>query len=138
MIMKGKIPTLISGVPKPAVSLATIRSQARAMPSAPARTWPLAAQRVGLPSCPISLNSAGKRSVPKCLCTSGTSEANWSRLPPALNTFSWEEVSTTQRTPSSSRAISKASNSSDSSSLESALRVSGESRVMVATPSATS
>src|SRR6185295_14946816 len=57
MIMKGNTPTLISGVPKAAVSLATIRSQASASPCAPARTWPLAAQIVGLPSCPISLQS---------------------------------------------------------------------------------
>ena len=58
MIMNGKTPTLISGVPKRAVSLATIRSQASARPSAPASTWPLAAQSVGLPSSPIGRNSA--------------------------------------------------------------------------------
>ena len=75
MIMNGNTPTLISGVPKVAVSLATIRSQASAMPSAPASTWPFAAQIVGLPSSLISVNSRGKRSVPKCLCTSGTSAA---------------------------------------------------------------
>ena len=135
MIMNGNTPTLISGVPKVALSLATIRSQASASPSAPARTWPLAAQIVGLPSCPISLNRRGNRSVPKCLCTSGTSAANPSRLPPALKTFSWVEVSTTQRTRSSPRASSKASSSSPSSSLESALRVSGEFSAIVATPS---
>src|SRR3954462_8625226 len=51
MIMNGKTPTLISGVPNVAVSLATIRSQASATPSAPARTWPPArpAARAGPP-----------------------------------------------------------------------------------------
>ena len=52
--MNGKTPTLISGVPNVAPSLATIRSHASASPSAPASTWPLAAQIVGLPSSPIS------------------------------------------------------------------------------------
>src|ERR1035441_9217204 len=54
MIMNGNRPTLISGVPKRTPSLATIRSQASARPSAPARTCPLAAQIEGLPSSPIS------------------------------------------------------------------------------------
>ena len=61
--MNGKTPTLISGVPKVAASLATIRSQASASPSAPARQWPLTAQMTGLPSSPMSVNSRGKRSV---------------------------------------------------------------------------
>ena len=135
MIMNGNTPTLISGVPNVALSLATIRSHASARPSAPASTWPFAAQSVGLPSCMMSWNRRGKRSVPKCLCTSGTSAANWSRLPPAEKTFSCEEVSTTQRTPSSSRASSNAPIRSVSSSFESALRVSGWSSVIVATPS---
>ena len=82
MIMKGNTPTSISGVPKVALSLAMIRSHASATPSAPASTWPFAAQMVGLPSCMIVRNRRGKRSVPKCLCTIGTSAANWSRLPP--------------------------------------------------------
>ena len=128
MIMNGNTPTLISGVPKLAVSLATIRSQASATPSAPASTCPLAAQMVGLPSCMMVLNRRGKRSVPKCLCTGATSPANWSRLPPEEKTVSCEDVSTTQRTRSSSRADSNASISSESSSFESALRVSGWSR----------
>jgi hypothetical protein len=59
-------------------------------------------------------------------------------LPPLENTFSCEEVSTTQRTASSSLARSKAAIRSPSSSSESALRVSGWSSVIVATPSATS
>ena len=104
MIMNGNTPTLISGVPNRTPSRATIRSQASAMPSAPASTWPLAAQIDGLPSSPISRNSRGKRSVAKCLCTSGTSAANPARLPPLENTFSCVDVSTTQRTASSSRA----------------------------------
>ena len=133
--MNGNTPTLISGVPNVAVSLATTRSQASAIPSAPASTCPPAAQIVGLPSCMISVKSRGKRSVPKCLCTSGTSAANWSRLPPALKTFSCVEASTTQRTRSSSRAASNASISSPSSSPESALRVSGAFSEIVATPS---
>ena len=53
MIMNGKTPTLISGVPNVAPSRATIRSQASARPSAPASTWPLAAQIDGLPSWPM-------------------------------------------------------------------------------------
>ena len=50
MIMNGNTPTLISGVPKVALSFATIRSHASARPSAPASTCPFAAQIVGLPS----------------------------------------------------------------------------------------
>ena len=139
MIMNGNAPTLISGVPKRAPSRATIRSQASAIPSAPASTWPLAAQIDGLPSSPISRNSRGKRSVPRCLSTSGCSSAKPPRFAPEENTRSCEEVSTTQRTRSSSRAASKAAISSSSTWSESALRVSGWSSVTVATPlSATS
>ncbi len=75
----------------------------------------------------------GKRSVPKCLWTSGTSAANPPRLPPDEKIFSCEEVSTTQRTASSSRALEGAISPSSSSS-DSALRVSGWSSVIVATP----
>ena len=46
--------------------------------------------------------------MPRCLWASGTSAAKPARLPPLENTFSCEEVSTTQRTPSSSRAASNA------------------------------
>ena len=134
MIMNGKAPTLISGVPNSAPSFATIRSQASAIPSAPASTWPLAAHRVGLPSSPISRKSAGNRSVPKCLWTSGTSAEKPARLAPEEKTRSWLEVSTTQRTPSSSRASVRAAIRSSSSSVDSALRVSGWSSVIVATP----
>ena len=125
MIMNGKTPTLISGVPKRTPSRATIRSQASASPSAPASTCPLAAHSVGLPSSPISRNSRGKRSMPRCLWASGTSAAKPARLPPLENTFSCEEVSTTQRTASSSRAASNAAVRSSSSSSDNALRVSG-------------
>ena len=135
MIMNGKTPTLISGVPNVAPSLATIRSQQSASPSAPASTCPFAAQMVGLPSRMIVRNRRGKRSVPKCLCTSGTSAANWSSAPPAEKTFSCEEVSTTQRTRSSSRPLSKASVSSASSSFGERVAVVGGSSVIVATPS---
>ena len=135
MIMNGKTPTLISGVPNVAVCLATIRSQQSATPSEPASTWPLAAQIVGLPRLRMVRNRRGKRSVPKCLCTSGTSAANWSSDAPAEKTFSCDEVSTTQRTRSSSRADANAEVSSLSSSLVSALRLSGVFSVTVATPS---
>ena len=70
----------------------------------------------------------------KCLCTSGTSAANPPRLPPLEKTLSWVEVSTTQRTASSSRHASSAAISSASSSSDSALRVSGWSSAIVATP----
>ena len=87
----------------------------------------------------MSVNSRGKRSVAMCLCTSGTSAAKPARLPPELNVVSCVEASTTQRTASSSRAASKAAMRSPSSSSDSALRVSGWSMAMVATPlSATS
>ena len=76
--------------------------------------------------------------MPKCLCTTGTSAAKPLRFAPDENTVSCEDVSTTQRTRSSSRAASKAAIRSPSSSLESALRVSGWSSVTVATPSLTS
>ncbi len=104
MIMNGNRPTLISGVPKPAPSLATIRSQASAIPSEPASTWPLAATIVGLPSSPISLNSSTKRSEAKCLWTVGASAPKPPRFAPEEKTFSCEEASTTTRTASSSRA----------------------------------
>ena len=133
--MKGNTPTLISGVPKRAPSLARIRSQHSASPSAPASTCPLAAQTVGLPRPMIFRNSRGKRSVAKCLCTIGTSAVKPSSDAPAENTFSCEEVSTTQRTRSSSPACPKASVSSSSSSLESAFRLSGLLSVTRATPS---
>jgi len=134
MIMNGNRPTLISGVPNRAPSLAMIRSQAKANPRAPASTCPLAAQIDGLPSSPSRRKARGKRSVAKCLCTSATSSAKPDRLPPLENTVSWVEVSTTQRTAGSSRARPSASISSFSSSSESALRVSGSSRAIVATP----
>ena len=73
--------------------------------------------------------------MPKCLCTGATSAANWSSEAPAENTFSCDEASTTQRTRSSSRADSNASVSSESSALDSALRLSGVFSVTVATPS---
>ena len=137
MIMNGKTPTLISGVPKRAPSLAMIRSHASASPSAPASTWPLAAQSVGLPSPPIRWNRRGKRSVAKYLSISGASEAKPPRSPPAEKTFSWVEVSTTQRTASSSRAAVSAAIRSSSSWSESALRASGRFMATVATRSAT-
>ena len=134
MIMNGKTPTLISGVPKRAPSLATIRSHASASPSAPASTCPFAAQIVGLPSSPMSRKSRGNRSVAKCLSTSGAWAAKPARSPPALKTFSCEEVRTTQRTEASSRAKVNASISSESRWSERALRSSGWSSVIVATP----
>jgi hypothetical protein len=67
----------------------------------------LAAHSVGLPSSPISVNRRGKRSVPKCLCDQRRSAAKPPRSPPREKTFSCVEVSTTQRTASSSRAASK-------------------------------
>ena len=94
MIMNGKAPTLISGVPNSAPSFAITRSCASAMPSEPASTWPLAAQRVGLPSSPISRNSFTNRSDPKCLWTRGTSPANPDRFAPEEKTRSCELVST--------------------------------------------
>ena len=75
MIMNGNRPTLISGVPKPALSLATIRSQASAIPSEPARTWPLAATIEGLPSSPSSTEDLRERPVPKNLSAVGASAA---------------------------------------------------------------
>jgi hypothetical protein len=55
-------------------------------------------------------------------------------LPPAEKTFSCEEASTTTRTASSAFASRSESASSDRSSVESALRVSGSSSVIVAIP----
>ena len=76
--------------------------------------------------------------MPKCLCTSGTSAAKPARFAPELNTLSCVEVSTTQRTAASSRAASNAACRSANSASESALRVSGWSSAIVATPPATS
>ena len=67
MIMNGNTPTSISGVPNVAVSLAITKSHASARPSAPASTWPFAAQIEGLPSSPSNRNRWGKRSVPDVL-----------------------------------------------------------------------
>ena len=136
--MNGNSPTLISGVPNPALSFAMIRSHASAMPSDPARQWPLAAQIVGLPSVPISSNSFTNRSFANCLWTAGVSPANPERLPPDEKTFSCVEVSTTTRTSSSSRAASNPLVRSVSISHESELRVSGSSIAIVATWSETS
>ena len=133
--MNGNAPTLISGVPNVACSEATIRSHASAIPSAPASTCPRAAQMVGLPSDPISLNSSTKRSEAMCLATSGASWEKPPRLAPEENTFSCAEASTTQRTSASSRARSRPAISSPRSSAESELRVSGSFSVSVATPS---
>ena len=140
MIMNGKTPTLISGVPNVAFSLAITRSHASASPSAPARQCPRAAHSTGLPSSPMSVNSAGNFVVvSRCLWISGTSAANPARLPPELNVVSWVHARTTQRTASSSRArVPNAARRSSSTSSESALRVSGWSSAMVATPPATS
>ncbi len=115
MIMNGNSPTLISGVPKPAPSLATIRSQASAMPSEPASTWPLAATIDGLPSSPSSMKTCGNSAVPMYLCAVGASAAKPPRLPPAEKTFSCEEASTTTRTSSSAFAARSAASSSPSS-----------------------
>ena len=132
--MNGNRPRLISGVPNSAVSLAMIRSQASASPSAPARTWPFTAQMVGLPSSPSTRKSRTKRSVAKCRCTSGVSAENCATLPPEEKTFSWDEVRTTQRTDSSAPAAWNASISSPRSWFDMALRVPGSSSVSVATP----
>ena len=96
--MNGNSPTLISGVPKPAPSLATIRSHASAIPSAPASTCPLAARIDGLPSSPSSVKTCGKSAVPRNLCAVGASAEKPPRLAPEENTFSCDEVSTTTRT----------------------------------------
>ena len=139
MIMNGNRPTLISGVPKRAPSRATIRSHASASPSAPASTCPFAAHNVGFPNSPIARNSRGNRApTSKCFSISGMSAAKPARLPPDENTFSCVEVSTTQRTSWSARAAANASSSSSSTWSESALRVSGWSSAIVATPPATS
>ena len=76
-----------------------IRSQASAIPSAPASTCPLAAQIDGLPSSPSSRNSAREALGGEVLVherhLGGEARPGW---PPAENTFSWVEVSTTHRT----------------------------------------
>ena len=137
--MKGNVPTLISGVPKLASSEAMIRSHASAIPSAPASTCPPAAQTVGLPSSPISLNRPTKRSEPKCRSTSGVSAAKPPRLAPEEKVFSCEEASTTQRALLIvARALERAGQSRSSISGESALRVSGSFSVSVATPASSS
>ena len=134
MIMNGNTPTLISGVPKRTPSLAMIRSHASARPSAPASTCPFAAHSVGLPSSPIALNRRGKRApVSKCFSISDRSAAKPARLPPPQNTFSWVEVSTTQRTSGSASPRPNAASRSSNTASESALRVSGWSSAIVAT-----
>ena len=138
MIMNGNRPTLISGVPNPAPSLAMIRSQASAIPSEPASTWPVGGDDRGLAELAERLEDVGEGPVPKYLCAVGASAAKPPRLPPAEKTFSCEEASTTTRTSSSAFAARSASSSSRRSWSESALRVSGSSSVIVATRSATS
>src|SRR5215212_4167295 len=138
MIMYGNAPTLISGVPKVAPSLAITRSQERARPIPPASTWPLAAQRDGLPSRGISRKNSRKRSEAKCLATNGASAAKPPRSAPAQKTFSPAPERTTARTSSEALASFIASTSSLSIWPESMLRFSGSFSVTVATPSATS
>ena len=92
-----------------------IRSQARAIPSDPARTWPEAATIDGLPSSPSSMKTCGNSAVPMNLSEVGASAAKPPRLPPAEKTFSCEEASTTTRTASSAFAARSASSSSLSS-----------------------
>ena len=137
MIMNGNRPTLISGVPKPAVSLAMIRSQASAIPSEPARTCPFAATIEGLPSSPSSRNTSTKSSIPMYLCAVGASAAKPPRLPPAENTFSWVDAEHDDPRVLVRLRLRSAASSSPRSSSESALRVSGSSSAIVATPSAT-
>ena len=132
MIMNGKAPTLISGVPKRGVlggddQIAGERDAERTgehVTAGRADAW-------ACPAEPISLKRPTKRSEPKCLCTSGTSPAKPPRLAPEEKVFSCEEASTTQRTSSSSRARSKRLGQPASSSAESALRVSGSLSVIV-------
>ena len=90
--MKGNRPTLISGVPKPAPSLATIRSQARAIPSDPARTCPFAATIVGLPSSPMVLKSSTNLRLASWRAISGASAPNAARFAPEEKTFSCEDA----------------------------------------------
>ena len=111
-----------------------IRSQASAIPSEPASTWPVAATIDGLPSSPSSMKTCGNSAVPMYLWAVGASAAKPPRLPPAEKTFSCDEARTTTRTSSSAFAARSASSSSLSSWSESALRVSGSSSVIVATP----
>src|ERR1700722_19516986 len=85
-IMNGKAPTLISGQPNRIDALAMTRSQARAMPSAPASTSPFAAQTTGL-SIPVSVRyRVGNRDRPAYLVIVGRLSANASRLPPEEKT----------------------------------------------------
>ena len=136
MIMNGNTPTLISGVPKVALSLATIRSHASARPSAPASTWPFAAQSVGLPELHDRLEQPREALRAEVLVHERhvggeLVEAAAGREDLLVRRGEHHAAHAVV----GARELERRRSGRVSSSFESALRVSGWSRAMVATPS---
>src|SRR2546430_2536682 len=85
-IIIGQIPTLISGVPKVAVSTATSRSHEHARPSPPASAWPLIRPTIGLPSSAMRMNRSTNRSRLRNFSRLVVSPSKLVRSAPAQNT----------------------------------------------------
>src|SRR6478609_2256604 len=125
-------PSLTSVSAKVASSAATTTSEAATMPMPPARTAPPSRVTTGLSIATMSRCSATIARVPSSMPPDDASE----RSAPEQKTRPDEVISTTL-TAGSAAAPSSAATSSETSWRDSALRLCGESRVMVATASAT-
>ena len=114
-------------------SLHSTTSLAATIPSPPARTGPASRVTTGRGCVTIRRCSATSALVPSAIPSPAASE----RSAPEQNTRSAERITTTRASASCS-ARSSASNSSPTSCRDRALRFCGESRVIVAIPSARS
>ena len=132
-IMAGARPIRASVNAKDAPSAATARSHAPTMPIPPARTCPAILAMTGLGSSVIAVSSA-MTAAPESAVEPVPAAF---RSAPAQNTRP-VCVSTTARAAGSSPASASRADSSDTSCADKALRLCGESRVMVATSPPTS
>ena len=132
-IIIGQIPTLISGVPKVAVSVETSRSQEQASPRPPASAWPLIRPTIGLPRLAISVNSSTKSSRLRWRSRSVRFPSKLERSAPAQKALSPAPVRTTTRTSASCLHQANAAARSRSIAPDNGLRCSGRLSVTVAT-----
>src|SRR5438094_293003 len=128
-IIIGQIPTLISGVPKVAVSTATSRSHEHASPSPPASVWPLMRPTIGLPSSAMRMKRSTNRSRLRNFSRLVVSPSKVVRSAPAQNTRP-APVRTTTRTSGSCWHQRKAAARSLSIVAERGLRWSGRFSVL--------
>ena len=132
-ITAGTTPTRTSVNANVAVSTATTMSAAAVRPMPPARAGPASCATTGLGDRAIRCRIAGSSRTPSA---PGAAVASSLRSMPELNTGP-SCASTMTRTAGSATAASRASFSSARSARDSALRLPGESSVIVATPPAT-